>query len=124
MRDYYNRENTVISVIIPTYNRETKLLMSVESVLSQSYRDIEIIIVDDGSTDHTEDAVRLLKDSRIRYIRHPRNLGASKARNTGVINANGEYVAFHDSDDVWHADKLEEELKALLASDAEWFFAE
>ena len=104
----------MVSVIIPTYNRAARLPMSVESVLNQTYRDLEIIIVDDGSTDLTEDVVRAMSDSRIRYIKHPRNLGGCKARNTGVSNAKGEYIAFQDSDDVWHADKLEVELKALL----------
>lgn len=104
----------LVSVIIPTYNRVKTLPTAVESVLGQTYGNVEVIIVDDGSTDGTEEYVRGLMDSRIRYIRCAANGGPSAARNLGVKQARGMYVAFQDSDDEWHADKLEKQMPLLL----------
>lgn len=112
----------MISVIIPSYNRKEKLIRSLNSVRNQSYKDIEIIIVDDGSTDNTEDAVKQIDDSRIRYIKHETNMGGGVARNTGIANAQGEYIAFQDSDDVWNNNKLKVELKCLQENDADVVF--
>ncbi|MBQ8200339.1 MAG: glycosyltransferase [Clostridia bacterium] len=109
----------MISVIIPTYNRCELLLRAAESVLRQTYADLECIIVDDASVDGTEAAVRSLTDPRVRYVRQERNAGACAARNRGVDMARGEYVAFQDSDDVWHADKLEKQLALLVATGAD-----
>ena len=95
-----------ISVIMPTYNRAGRITDAIESVLSQTYRELEIIIIDDGSTDSTEDVVRkYLNDSRIRYIRQE-NAGAAAARNRGIKEAKGAIIGFIDSDDVWVEDKL------------------
>lgn len=112
----------MISVIIPTYNREKELLRSLESVRKQTISDIEIIIVDDGSTDSTEKSVRNIKDDRIRFIKHERNRGGGAARNTGIENAYGEYIAFQDSDDVWYENKLEVQLNTLLENNADVVF--
>ena len=112
----------MISVIIPTYNRSEELLRAIESVRSQTYKNIEIIIVDDGSTDSTEKTVKEINDSRIVYIRHKCNKGACAARNTGIIRARGEYIAFQDSDDRWHETKLEKEIEALQRNDADIVF--
>ena len=100
-----------ISVIIPTYNREQKIVKSVQSVLEQTYSNLEIIIVDDGSTDHTEQVVKEIQDERIVYIRQAENQGVSAARNIGVANATADFIAFHDSDDCWHSDKLEKQME-------------
>lgn len=98
--------NPLVSVILPTYNREQTLERSVASVLSQTISDVELIIVDDGSTDSTQQVVETLCDPRIRYIRCDENGGASKARNIGIDQANGRYIAFQDSDDEWLPEKL------------------
>lgn len=99
----------MISVIIPSYNREKTLLKAANSVLNQTYKDIELIIVDDASSDNTESIVKKIKDSRVRYIKLKKNSGACTARNIGVMAAQGEYVAFQDSDDEWHKDKLQKQ---------------
>ena len=104
----------LVSVIIPTYNRVHTLPVSVESVLRQTYHNLEVIVVDDGSTDKTENYVRGLTDSRVRYVRNTGQHGPAAARNLGVRLARGEYVAFQDSDDEWHPDKLEKQMPILL----------
>lgn len=106
----------MISVIIPTYNRGKLLLRALKSVLNQTYKDIEVLVVDDNSNDNTEELVQEIKDDRIRYIKLSRNGGACIARNTGIELAKGEYIAFQDSDDVWKVDKLEKQLKYLKAN--------
>ena len=88
----------MISVVIPLYNKEASIKQSLMSVLSQSYQDFEVVIVDDGSTDGSVAKVEEIQDSRIRLIRQE-NGGPSKARNTGVKNAKGEWVLFIDADD-------------------------
>ncbi len=102
--------STPVSVIIPTYNRAHRLPASVKSVLDQTYGELEVIIVDDGSTDDTEEIVRAMDDSRIRYHRLEKNGGVSRARNTGVSLARYDMIAFNDSDDLWHPEKLEVQL--------------
>lgn len=94
------------SVIIPTYNRKKHLVYAIESVLGQTLNDLELIVVDDGSTDGTCSVVESYNDFRIKYVRIPHK-GVSFARNTGVSLAEGEYIAFLDSDDRWVDNKLE-----------------
>lgn len=96
-----------VSVIIPTYNREKTILRAVESVLNQTYTNLEVLIIDDGSTDGTADVVNGIEDERIKYVVLEENGGPSNARNVGVQMAEGEWIAFQDSDDCWHNDKLE-----------------
>lgn len=105
----------MISVIIPSYNRAKTIEGSAKSVLNQTHKDIELIIVDDCSSDNTEEVVAELskQDSRVRYIRHENNLGACAARNTGIDAAKGEYIAFQDSDDAWKPEKLERQIEVL-----------
>lgn len=99
-----------ISIIIPSYNRSAKLKKSIESILRQSYTDFELLIVDDASTDDTQEMVEAVGDERIRYIRQEVNGGASAARNEGVRQARSEIIAFQDSDDIWLPDKLEKQM--------------
>lgn len=99
-----------VSVVIPTYNREATILRSIQSVLRQTYSELELIIVDDGSTDRTRDIIKGIDDSRIRYIPLENNGGVANARNVGAGLADGEWIAFQDSDDVWHIDKLEKQM--------------
>ncbi|MCD7724184.1 MAG: glycosyltransferase [Clostridiales bacterium] len=103
-------EECLISVVIPTYNRAEYLERSIKSVLNQNYKNLEVLIVDDGSTDRTEEVVTSLSDERLRYIRQACNQGAPVARNKGVACAKGEWVAFQDSDDCWHSDKLSRQM--------------
>ncbi len=99
-----------ISVIMPTYNRGDVIERSVRSVLSQTYKNLELIIVDDGSTDNTEQLIHGFGDTRIVYAKQGRNAGAAHARNTGAGLASGEWIAFQDSDDEWVQDKLEKQM--------------
>jgi len=82
-------------------------------VINQTYKDFEIIVVDDASQDNTEEIVRNITDERIHYIRHVFNKGANAARNTGIRQARGKYIAFQDSDDEWFDDKLQQQLSIL-----------
>lgn len=99
-----------VSIIIPSYNYGRFIGRALNSVLSQSYQDYEIIIVDDASTDDTKDVVGKYNDPRIRYIVHPVNCGPSKARNTGIEASKGRYIAFLDSDDIWMPEKIESQI--------------
>lgn len=103
----------LVTVVIPTYNREAVVLRAVESALQQTYRNIEILVVDDGSTDHTVQALSVFQ-TRIQILRQT-NQGASAARNRAIVEARGKYVAFLDSDDEWLPTKLERQI-ALLES--------
>jgi glycosyltransferase involved in cell wall biosynthesis len=95
----------MVTVIIPSYNSADIVENAIRSVLAQTYSDYELIVVDDGSTDNTVEHVMKYKD-KLRYI-HQENGGVSKARNTGIKQSNGSYVAFLDADDVWENNKLE-----------------
>ena len=111
----------LISVIIPTYNRAHLIKRSAQSVLNQTYKNLELIIVDDGSTDNTKEVIDSLNDERIVYIKQE-NQGAAAARNTGIDIAKGKYIAFQDSDDVWHSDKLEKQIYILKENNADIVF--
>ena len=104
-------DNKLVTVIIPTYNRGHLIERSIVSVLNQTYRDFELIVVDDGSTDNTKEVVKSILDERIKYMRSPVNRGPANARNIGIRGAKGEYIAFQDSDDEWLPDKLEKQVK-------------
>lgn len=102
----------LVSVVIPTFNRSELIERAVLSVLSQTYLDLEVIIVDDASTDDTRDRVKALQqvDGRIVYLCHDSNRGAQAARNTGIQAAKGAYIAFLDSDNEWFPRKLERQM--------------
>ncbi len=95
----------MISVVIPLYNKERSISTTLESVLAQSYTDYEVVVVDDGSTDNSVNVVREVVNNKIRLISQP-NSGVSAARNSGIMVAKGEYVAFLDGDDIWEKDFL------------------
>lgn len=100
----------LVSVILPTYNRANTLRRAIDSVLTQTYRELELIVIDDGSTDETEALLSSYSDPRLKLLK-PGRLGcAAKARNHGLKSARGEFVAFQDSDDVWMTDKLERQI--------------
>ena len=102
-----------VSVIIPTYNRAELLRLAVTSVLNQTFQDFEIIVVDDASEDHTHEVVHNFRDKRIKYIRHEVNKRVAAARNTGVLNSSGAYIAFVDDDDEWLPKKLQMQVALL-----------
>jgi glycosyltransferase involved in cell wall biosynthesis len=116
------REKDKISVIIPTYNRENLILKSINSVLNQTYSNIEILIVDDGSTDNTENIINKLDNNKIKYIKLKDNKGASFARNIGILRASGKYISFQDSDDFYHYDKLEKQYNNLKKKKTDFDF--
>ena len=103
--------HNLVSVVVPTYNRAYCLRRTLDSALAQSHRSLEILVVDDGSTDETGSMVRELcgSDQRVKYVRQE-NRGVSAARNRGMSLAQGDYIAFLDSDDVWKPWKLETQL--------------
>jgi glycosyltransferase involved in cell wall biosynthesis len=101
----------VITVVIPTYNRCDFLKAAIDSVLSQTFQDFELIVVDDGSTDNTIDLIRSYGDSLV-YLKHD-NQGPSAARNRGIEASRGDLVAFLDSDDRWHPEKLHIQVEAM-----------
>lgn len=98
-----------VSVVIPTHNRDYILRRAVDSVLNQTYSNLEIIIISDGSTDNTEEVLKELEeeDSRIKSISYHPSKGANYARNKGIELSSGSHIAFLDDDDEWHEDKLE-----------------
>ena len=112
----YKHENALVSVVVPVYNVEAYIARCIESILSQTHRNLELILVDDGSLDHSGaicDAYAE-KDSRILVI-HQENAGVSKARNAGIDQAKGEYLSFVDSDDWIEPDHIQ----SLLPIDGE-----
>lgn len=106
-------ETPRVSVVIPAYERADLVGRAVDSALAQTVDNLEVLVVDDGSTDGTQAAVEAVEDPRVRYLAHETNRGVSAARNTGVEAAAGEYVAFLDSDDEWLPRKLECQLATL-----------
>jgi len=103
----------LVSIILPTHNREELLMRSLQSVLNQTCPDFELIVVDDGSTDGTAEEIARLEDTRVRFVRLEENRGAGAARNVGIREANGRFLAFQDSDDEWAPEKLEKQLRCL-----------
>jgi len=104
----------LVSVIVPTYNRAKLIHETLDSILIQSYINFELIIIDDGSTDNTEDVVMKYADKRIYYIKTNNWGGPAKPRNIGIKKAKGEFIAFCDDDDIWKPKKLEISVKYLL----------
>ncbi len=108
----------LVSVIIPAFNSEKYIEQAINSAISQTYQNLEIIVVDDGSTDRTLEIVKQLseKDNRIKYFSIPPAGRPSVPRNFGIQKANGEFIAFLDSDDLWHKRKIANQLKRLIES--------
>ncbi|RQG99360.1 glycosyltransferase family 2 protein [Natrarchaeobius oligotrophus] len=112
-----------VSVVIPTHDRAETLPRAIDSALEQTIDDLEVVVVDDGSTDDTPSVLSAYEDPRVRPIVHATNRGANVARNTGIDHARGEYVAFLDSDDEWLPEKLERQLEVLERRSDEWIGA-
>lgn len=106
-------QNVLVSVIMPTYNRAAIIARAIKSVLDQTYSNLELIVVDDASTDNTAQVVSSIADPRVKYLRLPENSGVSAARNAGIKKARGAFIAFLDSDDEYLPERLEENLKVM-----------
>lgn len=112
-----NNSNPLVSVIVPTFNCADLIHETIQSILNQTYKNIELIIVDDGSTDNTAKIVNGFDDQRIQYIYTKNWGGPARPRNTGIKRAKGEYLAFLDADDYWKENKLEVQLTQFDNSD-------
>jgi glycosyltransferase involved in cell wall biosynthesis len=106
-------KSPLISVVVPTYNRADTIGYCINSILNQTYKNLEIIIVDDLSIDNTNDKVKEINDNRIRYISLTNKVGAQAARNKGIKESKGRWIAFLDSDDEWLPQKLEKQVSIL-----------
>ena len=109
----YIKDTESVSIILPTYNRAHRVGKAIESVLAQTYTDFELLVIDDGSTDETEQVVTGYMDKRVHYYRMEENGGQSKARNCGIQLAQYDYLAFEDSDDLWRPGKLEIQMETM-----------
>lgn len=114
---------SLVTVVIPTYNRPDLLPHAIDSVLDQTFQDFEIIVVDDGMEKRAHEVVERYKDKRIRYIKHAMSKGCSGAKNTGIRNAYGKYIAFLDDDDTWLPEKLAVQVKALSGTPSDVGFS-
>lgn len=104
-----------ISIIMPAFNAENTISDSIQSVLNQTYENWELILIDDGSSDHTVSILQsyICQDSRLILLQNQQNLGVSFSRNRGIARASGQWIAFLDSDDQWHPDKLKKQVSLI-----------
>ena len=110
--------NDLVSIIMPSYNTEEFIAESIQSVIEQTYSNWELIVVDDCSTDNTDELVAsFLTDNRIRYLMNDKNCGAAASRNKALREAKGKWIAFLDSDDLWMPDKLEKQIEFMEKND-------
>lgn len=109
--------NELVSIIMPSYNTASFISKTIESVLNQTYKNWELLIVDDCSTDDTDEIVSKYNDKRIVYLKNEKNSGAAISRNRALRNAKGKWISFLDSDDLWHPTKLEKQIKFMKKMD-------
>ena len=105
--------NDLVSIVMPSYNTGQYIASSVESVLSQTYQNWELLIVDDCSTDNTDEIMASFHDERIKYFKNEKNSGAATSRNRALREAKGKWIAFLDSDDLWLPEKLERQISFM-----------
>ncbi|NMA84098.1 MAG: glycosyltransferase [Epulopiscium sp.] len=119
-----SKNNDLVSVVMPAYNCENYITNAIESVLKQTYSNFELIVIDDGSKDNTLKIINDYgkKDYRVKVFRNKKNSGVSATRNRGISLAEGEWIAFLDSDDIWIEDKLEKQMNCVYAQNAEFVF--
>ena len=108
---------SLVSVIVPTYNLERIVERTIRSILNQTYSNVEVLVIDDCSTDNTVKVIKSIGDERIVLLENNKQLGAAYSRNRGIANARGDYIAFLDGDDIWYETKLEEQLKFMKEND-------
>ncbi len=116
-----NIRSPLVSVIMPAYNAASYLREAISSVISQSVTDWELFVIDDGSSDNSRDiaAEFAQSDPRIQLVVNEKNMGVAKTRNRGIEMSKGQYIAFLDSDDVWHPEKLEHQLDRIAGMNAD-----
>lgn len=107
----------LVSVVVPTHNDSKYIKEAMSSIVNQTYDNLEIVVVDDFSSDNTVEIIKAFNDKRIRIIRNESNRGAAYSRNIGIKNCTGDYISFMDGDDVWSLDKTEEQIKFMLDND-------
>jgi glycosyltransferase involved in cell wall biosynthesis len=112
-----------VTVIVPTRNRSALLAMTLRSVLRQQHVDLEVVVVDEASTDDTQAVIAAFDDCRVRVIRHARPVGVSAARNRGAVEARAEWLSFLDDDDLWAPDKLVLQLRAARDANVDWAYS-
>src|ERR1700761_5934946 len=103
----------VVSVLLPTYNRAHLLGETIQSVLQQEYKELELLVLDDGSEDGTKDLVLAIRDPRVKYLPFPLTGHTGRLKNAGIRQSSGQYIAFIDSDDTWKPGKLVKQLELL-----------
>lgn len=117
--------NPLVSVIIPSYNRSNTIERAIDSVINQTYTNLEIIVVDDSSQDNTEEVLRKYTHiDNFKYIKLLENVGGAEARNIGVVESKGSFIAFQDSDDEWLLDKLEKQMRYFKDNDVDIVFSQ
>ena len=120
MKEQQAEKLPLVTVVIPTYNRVALDQEAIASVIAQTYRNWELIVVDDGSDDGTSEAIHAMNDPRIKLIAEPHVGNIALLRNIGVNEGSGDWLAFLDSDDIWIPRKLEIQLFALLQEGKRW----
>lgn len=116
--------NDLVSIIMPSYNTGKFITETINSVINQTYTNWELIIVDDCSTDNTDEVVAQFNDERIRYLKNPKNSGAAVSRNYALREAKGKWIAFLDSDDLWLPEKLEKQIAFMEKNDYKFTFTD
>ena len=116
--------NNLVSVILPTYNGATRgngeyLRQALESVLNQSYENFELIIINDGSTDNTENLIKSYRDKRIIYLKNESNKGLGATRNRGLRIVKGDYICFLDDDDLYYENRINTQLNKMLEDNSD-----
>lgn len=124
VKEHIEKEAELCSIIMPAYNSEKYIAQAIESVLNQSHTNWELIIINDCSTDNTEQIIKKYQqkdaeDKRIKQINLTQNKGVANARNTGIQNAKGKYISFLDADDIWQKEKLYKQIQLLKSSNAD-----
>ena len=112
-----------VSIVIPTHDRRELALSTIRSALAQRGVDVEVIVVDDASSDETDEAVRSLSEPAVRLLRHDDRSGVATARNTGIAAANADWIALLDDDDLWSPNKIRAQLDAAVAARSDWVYA-
>ena len=121
VKEHIEDQTELCSIIMPAYNSEKYISEAIESVLKQTYTNWELLIVNDCSTDNTEEIIKSYQQrkTKIKLINQKENQGAANARNTGIQNAKGKYIAFLDADDIWREEKLQKQIQILQNSNAD-----
>jgi glycosyltransferase involved in cell wall biosynthesis len=117
------RPDPTVSIVVPTRNRRQLLKLTLTSALRQKGVEVEVIVVDDGSTDGTSEMVAALSDARVRLLNQKQPLGIGASRNRGIVEARGDWIAFLDDDDLWSPDKLSRQLDAARESQRGWVYS-